>query len=126
MVTKSQPKKESTNTPKPKEPSIKDKLKAKIKARVDRLDSVTDVLTGKEIPNGKVGEKIKALKELDKSPDGEAKTRRDKKFKKFDEWLVRQQKLNNVRDEAGDEVPYVQIKRTVRIEVDKKGKRKIV
>lgn len=125
MATRSQPNKKPGDKKPPSDP-IKEGLKGKLKAKVDRLDTVTDVLTGREIPEGKLGEKIKALKELDTNPDGIAKVRRDKKFKRFDEWLAREQKLNNIRDEAGDEVPYVRLRRSVRVQQNEKGQRKVI
>lgn len=125
MAISSKPKADAKKQPEPPDP-IKEKLKGKIKAKVDRLDSLTDVLTGKELPSGKVGEQLRALQLIDKNADGLSKARRDKKYKKFDEWLVRQQFLNNVRDGAGGEVPYVRLRRSIQITTDNKGNRKVV
>ncbi len=114
-----QPQKKKQSPPDP----VKEKLRGKIKRKVEQLESVADVLTGKDIPQGKIGDRIRRQQELDKQYTGATVAKRDKRYKKFDEWLVRQQRINNIRDDEENLVPYVRLRRLTLIERDKKDKK---
>jgi hypothetical protein len=88
------------------------KISKRMKAKVDKLEQVTDVLTDKQFPDGKIGQKLRQQRELERdSKKGIAS--RNKKFKDFDDWLDRQELINNTRDGAGEEVPFVTIRRLI-------------
>lgn len=111
---------------KPPEDPEKVKMSRKMKLKVDNLLKVTDVLTGKDIPEGKIGDKIRAQKQLELSLEGGKKIR-DKKFKKFDEWLLRAQRLNNeVKGENRKDVPRVEIKRQTFSIKNNQGKGEVI
>lgn len=103
----------SGSKPKPQPPPDKEteKIKGKLKRKVENLEKVSDVLTGKDLPEGKIGERIKRQREIDKSLVTGKKSR-DKKYKAFDEWLTRQQYINNTVG-MDNGAPAVRLKRKV-------------
>jgi hypothetical protein len=89
-----------------------ERISRRMKAKVDKLEKISDVLTDKQLPDGKIGEKLRRQRDLERDTKKGAAAR-NKKFKEFDEWLDRQELINNSRQGAGDEVPYVKITRLV-------------
>jgi hypothetical protein len=98
---------------KPTPPSPQaEKISKRMKAKVDKLEQISDVLTDKQLPDGKIGEKLRKQRDLERDPKKGAASR-NKKFKEFDQWLDRQELINNSRQGAGDDIPYVSINRLV-------------
>lgn len=90
-----------------------------MKAKVEKLTQISDVLTDKQLPDGKIGQKIRQQRELERDTK-KGVAARNKKFKDFDEWLTRQETINNTRDGSGENIPYVNIERVVTISKDGK------
>jgi hypothetical protein len=107
--------------PKPTQPPSPqaEKISKRMKARVDKLETISDVLTEKQLPDGVIGKKLRQQRELERDSK-KGVTARNKKFKDFDIWLDRQEEINNNRGNAETEIPFVKIQRLVAI--DPKGK----
>lgn len=94
-------------------PSPQDaKISKRMRAKVEKLEQISDVLTDKQLPDGVIGKKLRQQRELERDTKKGAAAR-NKKFKDFDEWLDRQELINNTRQGAGDDIPYVSINRLV-------------
>jgi hypothetical protein len=69
-----------------------------LRRKVEGITDLSEVLAGKKPVGGKIGEKLKKQKDLEKDLK-QGKALRDKKFKKFDEWCNRIEGINNNHEE---------------------------
>jgi hypothetical protein len=76
-----------------------DKSLGRLKSQVDKTIEISDILAGKKDVGGKLGVKVK--KQREKEADlNLGKAARLAKFKAFDEWLTRMEKINNLTSET--------------------------